>query len=92
MTAVEAMEIIHSKIPPTLQENLKFRLTRMTNRCLLQKFSLAKVKLKSFISNSLKVFNYFAQHDIKYHLLTFKIFKKRLKITFYSPKFLRGGR
>ena len=77
MTAIEAMKIICSKTPVTLFE--KFKISPQSKRCLLPKFSLSKVKSSSFIFNSSKILNYFAQHDIKYNSLLLTAFKKRLK-------------
>ena len=77
MTAIEAMKSIRTLTPISLYN--RFRVSKITSRCIIPKFSLSKIMNKSFIFNSSKVLNYFIQHDIKYYELSIDVFKKRLK-------------
>ncbi len=77
MTAMESMKIINTCIPISLYN--KFKISKISNRCIVPKFSLSKIMNKSFIFNSSKILNYFIQHDIKYNELSIDVFKKRLK-------------
>ena len=77
MTAIEAMKIIRTYIPIPVYN--RFVISKASNRCIIPKFTLNKIKNRSFIFNSSKILNYFIQHDIKYYELSVDVFKKRLK-------------
>ena len=48
--------------PPVLFD--KFGISKFSSRCIYPKLSLSRMKQISFLFNSSKILNYFAQHDI----------------------------
>ena len=71
------MRLLTSQVPVTIFN--RFTISDRTDRLILPKFTLSKVKDNNFVFNASKILNYLMDHAIPYHILTVAVFKKRLK-------------
>ncbi len=89
-TACEAMKIVKSGIPCSINEY--FKISETSKRFILPKIRLTSVMQRSFVYNSKKILNHLLNNDISYCKLSVDIFKTRLRkhLLYLQSKSLNG--